>query len=233
MYNLEKFSKVGKITAISLGTATIIAGSGYLISNYFRKSDCDIKERHFHVYQYKYDNIKTIYDSERINLHGYRWTDEIVPYSDSQAEKLDFLEKKKLVSIYTNQDFLADFMVNHQDYNEYEYEYKEREIDHYDDNDKPVYRTVTKKAYSKDSEVSHKTGNARVVHTNYYAYKIETNDKGKKVEIKSELTDNIFDVMELYPYFKVNSFIEITYTPFQIEIENDSSLIKWIQNRLK
>lgn len=72
MYNINKIKKIGIITGISLSTVGVITAGTFLIKNYFRKSDCNLPYSHLHVYEYKYDNIETVFDSERINLHGYK-----------------------------------------------------------------------------------------------------------------------------------------------------------------
>lgn len=230
-----------KIAGIALGASAVICVSGYLIRSYFKLSDCDIDKRHFHVYRHNSKDITTTFDSERLHLHGYTWTDEIVDYSKSSKELYDLLEKYGMVSIYRNNDYLKDFMAKHSDYEEYEYWYEEKEIDHYvtrdgeetyfstssymDENgdyyteeNTPVYKYVKKYDYTTDKSHSHLTGDARVVHYKYYGYKVVDDGNGKKKVAKSDLVDNLLDsdFMEYYPYFKVNDFSKVEYQPFKI-----------------
>ena len=231
MYNINKIKKIGIITGISLGTVGIITASTFLIKSYLRKSDCNLDYSHVHVYEYKYSDIETVFDSERINLHGFRWTDRVESYGENDLDRIHFMEDKRLISIYRNLDYLEKYMEDNSDYEEYEYSYKVKEVDYYVDavtgkrtmsssgNVRPIYKYVTKYDYSRDINHSDLTGNARTVHTKYYAYNICMQDNGKYKMIKSDLVDDITDseLIELYPYFKLGNFSEIEYTKYKID----------------
>ena len=219
MYNTNKIKKIGIITGISLGTVGIIATSTFLIKNYFRKSDCNLPYSHLHVYEYKYGDIETVFDSERINLHGFKWTDRVESYGEDELDRIHFMEDKRLVSVYRNMDYLIDYMESNSDYEEYEYSYHTRELSHYDSEGKPVYRNVTRYDYTKDINHSSLTGNARTVHTKYYLCNIDKDSNGKYIMNKSELVDDITDseLVEYYPYFRVEDFSKKEYYKYKID----------------
>ena len=219
MYNTNKIKKIGIITGISLGTVGIIATSTFLIKNYFRKSDCNLPYSHLHVYEYKYGDIETVFDSERINLHGFKWTDRVESYGEDELDRIHFMEDKRLVSVYRNMDYLVDYMEKNSDYEEYEYSYHTRELSHYDSEGKPVYRNVTRYDYTKDINHSSLTGNARTVHTKYYLCNIDKDSNGKYIINKSELVDDItdFELVEYYPYFRVEDFSKKEYYKYKID----------------
>ena len=219
MYNINKIKKIGIITGVSLSTVGIITASTFLIKNYLRKSECTIPYSHLHVYEYKYGDIETVFDSERINLHGFRWTDRVESYGENDLDRIHYMEDKRLVSVYRNMDYLVDYMENNSDYEEYEYSYRRRELSHYDSEGKAVYRYVTRYDYTKDINHSSLTGNARTVHMKYYLYKIDKNNDGKFTMNKSELVDDITDseLVEYYPYFRIGDFSKKEYYKYKID----------------
>ena len=230
MYNTNKIKKIGIITGISLGTVGIITASTFLIKNYLRKSDCNLPYSHLHVYEYKYGDIETVFHSERINLHGFKWTDRVESYGEDDLDRINYMEDKRLVSVYRNMDYLVDYMENNSDYEEYEYWYEKKEIDYYVDetgkrvmsssgNVRPVYKYVKKYDYTTDIDHNNLTGDARTVHTKYYLYKIDKNNDGKFTMNKSELVDDITDseLVEYYPYFRIGDFSKKEYYKYKID----------------
>lgn len=221
MYNTNKIKKIGIITGISLGTVGIITTSTFLIKNYLRKSDCNLPYSHLHVYEYKYGDIETVFHSERINLHGFKWTDRVESYGEDDLDRINYMEDKRLVSVYRNMDYLVDYMENNLDYEEYEYSYHRRELAYYKSDGVPVYHYVTRYDYTKDINHDNLTGDARTVHTKYYLYNIEKDSNGKYNMKKSELVDDITDseLVEYYPYFRVEDFSKKEYYNYKIDIK--------------
>ena len=110
MYNINKIKKIGIITGISLGTVGIITAGTLLTKNYLRKSDCNLPYSHLRIYEYKYGDIETLFHSERINLHGFKWTDRVESYGEDDLDRINYMEDKRLVSVYRNMDYLVDYM---------------------------------------------------------------------------------------------------------------------------
>lgn len=219
MYNINKIKKIGIITGISLSTVGIIATSTFLIKNYLRKSDCNLPYSHVHIYKKNYEDIETIFDSERINLHGYTWTDRVETYGENDLDRIHFMEKNNLVSVYRNIDYLTNYMEKNSDYDEYEYSYMKREVSYYDSEGKAHYHYVRRYSYSNDIDHSNLTGDARTVHTKYYLYNITKDDNGKYVMNKSNLVDDVTDpeLIENYPYFRVGDFSKKEYYDYEID----------------
>ena len=230
MLDIKKKKIAGVITGISLAGALVIGGSAYLIKYYFRNSECDLDYDHLHVYKRNFSDVVTVFDSERMNLHGYSWTNEIKPYSEHDIDRIHYMEKKDLVSIYDNSEYLKTYMEKNKDYDEYEYFYQEKVVDYYIDqatgvismsgtgNVRPVYKYVTKYDYTADINHSNLTGAARTVHKKYYAYNIKK-DNDEFTSSKSEEVDDIMDLAEMYPYFKPNSFSKTEYINYRINLK--------------
>ena len=230
MLDIKRKKVVGVITGITLAGSLVIGGSTYLIKSYFRKSDCNLDDRHLHVYNKYFSDIKTVFDSERMNLHGYSWTEETRPYSEHDIDKIHYMEDKGLVSIYDNFEYLKSYMEKNKDYDEYEYSYQEKEVDYYVDavtglislsgtgNVRPVYKYVTKYSYTTDINHSNLTGDARTVHKKYYGYDIKK-ENDKFTSKKSELVDDIMDLVEMYPYFKPGNFSKTEYIDYKLDLK--------------
>lgn len=233
---------------VNLRLASSVLIAVMLFSGCSKKMDCDVQNRHFHIYNK--DGIETLFDSEKEYKNDYKWTKETVEYSDELNDEIKFLEKNNLVHISNNLEYLVDYMVRNPEHIEYEYSYEAQEIDHYigmngiaytpttvvtkvgvDGKPEmttiintPVYKTVIKTDFTTDESVSQKTGKVRNAQVKYYSYKIVTKDNGEKVIEKSGLTDNILDLRDEYPYFNPNGFTNVVYTEFTID--NNSVLSK-------
>lgn len=256
MLNFEKNHKKCNIIIPSKGkTIKIMAGSALtvvlLFSGCTKNMDCNIKDKHFHLYQR--NGIKTIYDSEKEYVNGYEWTDKTVKYTDELNEEVKALKKTDLVRISSNTEYLTNYMEENNCYIEYEYSYMAREIKYYIGStgisssptsittvigpdgtprpvsvpNTPVYHYVQKEDFTRDESVENKTGDTRVVYTRYYAYKISVNDKGKKEFERSELTDDILEIADEYPYFNPYEFVSKKYE--YLTPEKSKTLSKYIQ----
>ena len=150
------------------------------------------------------------------------------------------MDKHNVVRIGDNKEYLERFMDNNNEFLEYEFEYEEREIDYYTTPDgsityssisietdsdgktktvanTPHYKWVTKTDFTRNPNVARFTGRVRDAKTYYYGYKIVVNDKGKRKLEKSNLTNNIFEYIDSYPYFKPSWFTQVKYSsPYYI-----------------
>jgi hypothetical protein len=179
-------------------------------------ADCDISEYHAHKY-YNEDGFVRYLNEEFLNYDGYTRDDEFIYLNEEDKYLNNFIKYKDLLLISDNIDLINNIVLNNKDYIEYRYSYLVLESDYnsiYNN-----YPLTLKKRYSWTKDASHEnlTGEERLCHYVYNAYKLEKNDKGKYVVIKSEYSDNIYDLMDEYPYIKTD-FYRI------IDVKDDSIL---------
>ena len=190
----------GKKTVAGLLIAALLALPGCS-----KKSDCEING--YHLHRYEKAGIVRYLDEEELHYKGYDWTNNVV-YIESKDQKLyDFEEKKGLIRIEDNVEYLQDLQESNTDYMEYRYAYTYLQpfpISH--STGKFTYTTfmyipVTHYSWTTDPNHSRLTGQTRICHHVYTGYKV-VEENGKYKVVESPQVDDIFSISEEYPYFK-------------------------------
>ena len=191
-----------------------------------KKSDCDVKARHVHLYKKNARNavIQTYLNSEDMRTYdGYNWNKE---YIEVTTEDLEFYKtKEKLFDGALNWDYLYNIMKSQKDYLEFYYYYTE---DYYvsctdeDGNECGYWATDTHQGWTQNPNYRGVTGKVRVVHSRFFGYRIVKKD-GKYVLEKSKSVDDIRDVIQNYPYFSEECINKVN-REYQVDRNKLSSL---------
>lgn len=200
--NLKKLVALkGVALVLVLTTATTsLAGCS-------KKSDCSIDTYHAHKYVDDEGYVRYI-DKEYISYEGYDWTDEYVELSENEKDLYKFFDKKNLLKIDDNLDVILSQQEKNCDYIEYRYSYTYMmPIPHVMRSGKTsityfTYIPTTHHSWTTDPNHSRLTGEQRVCHHVYTAYKVEKDENGDYVLIPSSEVDDITTVMDEYPYIK-------------------------------
>ena len=185
-------------------------------------SDCN--ERSYHLHKYVKDGLVRYFPKEKLNYRGYKWTDEYVFVSRDEEELVNFEQRKGLIKIDDNIDYLNVERESKEDFVEYEYEYTEtwttmnpvtigKTTTYY-----PVFHEETREDWTDNPNHSDLTGLARTGHHMYVAYKVERNERGKLTLVESPQVENLMDIKDEYPYIKEDHIV-IDYTKFKLEEE--------------
>lgn len=196
----------GAFTAALATTISLMSLTGCT-----KKMDCDIEAEHAHIYTSD-ENFLSYGTKEYEHIGDLYWTEEIVPVTD----EIEYMEDKDLLKIEENIGALEQDTKNDFPYIEYEYKYTTTTFVSTGKTVIPI--TTTHRNFTTDENHSRLTGRIRNVEYKYQAYKITTNKKGKKKLVKSDLVDNIEDIMDEYPYFKLKDFKQKVYSePYEKE----------------
>ena len=195
------FTLKGVALVLVLTTATTsLAGCA-------KKADCFIDSYHAHKYIDDEGYVRYI-DKEYISYEGYEWTDEYVELSESEKDLYKFFDKKNLLKIEDNLDIILNQQDKNCDYIEYRYSYTYMmPIPHTMRSGKSTityftYIPTTHHSWTTDSNYSGLTGEQRICHYVYTAYKVLKDENGDYVLIPSSEVDDITTVMNDYPYIK-------------------------------
>lgn len=206
--NFEKFNDLkGVALALVLATPLMLTGCG-------KKADCNIKPNHAHLYQSKTGYVRYI-DKEYLKYEGYERHDDYV-IIEGYEDLYKFLNKKDLLSISDNLDLIKQTQDSNHDYTEYRYKYTYMQpIAHTRKVGKTTttyftYIPSTRYSWTSDPNHSRLTGETRVCHHMYVAYKIEKNEKGKYVLVESPKVDDLTAIMDEYPYIKKKYTVIVT-----------------------
>lgn len=199
------------ITAL-IGVPIVITAIGIGLS----KSKCKIDQYHAHKYLNDKKIVRYI-DSEFYRVQGYNRQDDYILVDESQKKLMEFELKNGLIKICDNKEYLENLEKENQDFIEYRYKYIYHEsIPHYIKTGKSwhiyyTHRDVEKYSWTTDSEVANATGEERICHNVYEAYKIELDNNGKLKLTSSGEVDSLKEVMDEYPYIKDNFKKVINY----------------------
>ena len=177
------------------------------------KSDCSVGDDHVHLYTK--GGYKRYIESEYLTCDGFSWNEEYKYLNRKDIELQKFLDKKNLFCIDLNEEVIKSVLEQREDYFEYEYKYDSWES-------KTTYNPVTeenetkmvqveKKAWTTDANHFRLTGRVRLCHPVYQAYRVEKNEKGKYICIKSSLVDDVLAISSEYPYINRN-YCQTAYT---------------------
>lgn len=205
---------------ICAGIASISLIIGGLVGSKEEKK-CDIYDGyHVHCYTYNINDnvcINRYVNSEKDSLWNlstyYNKTDKYIPATTEDLKIYNLLSKKELFDGRDNIDYINYQIENNKDYLEFYYYYTttrtvyhtKTHIDsegHTHTESIPEVVTDVHSGWSEDSYHRGVTGKTRVVHKKYFAYKV-INDDELSLE-KSELVDDIREIINEYPYINVN-----------------------------
>lgn len=200
--NVKKFLSLSGVVLVLVGSLTACG----------KKAECNITGNHAHLFKNEKGYIRYI-DKEYLTYEGYtRYED--YQNIDGQEELYKFLDKKDLMRIDDNLDLLLAIQDTNKNYTEYRYKYTYMQpIPHTMRVGKVTttyftYIPHTRYSWTSDPNHSRLTGETRLCHHVYVAYKIEKDEKGKYVLIPSPQVDDITTVMEEYPYIS-NKYCKI------------------------
>ena len=171
-----------------------------------KKAECNISESHAHSYTNEEGYVRYL-NREHLKYEGYLRSDDFINI-EGQEELYKFLEKKDLIRIDDNLELITNIQEQNIDYMEYRYRYTYMQpIPHTRKVGKVTstyftYIPVTRYSWTTNSNRSGLTGETRICHHVYTAYKIEKNEKGKYVLIPSEDVEDLTTVMEEFPFIK-------------------------------
>jgi hypothetical protein len=201
--NLQFFKNPRNKTKIF---AAILAGSifasgltGFAYAN-ATTMDCEVGDTHGHVYTSGTGYV-TVLESEKQHVGDLFWTDNVVELTEEMA----LMQKYKLLKIEDNVEALNKEFIQNQSFTEYEYTYtyNGRVTVKVGGAMVSKKRTRTSSDWSTDPDVLDATGRARDTNYQYYGYKLVEKENGSFELVRSELVDDIFDIANEYPYFKI------------------------------
>ncbi len=197
--NLNKMISLRGVALALVTTAMVgcLAGCG-------DKAECSIEGNHAHLYTDKNGYVRYI-DKEDLEYEGFSRSDEYVAFADEEKDFYKFLDKRNLIKIEDNIDVIKAQQEQNKDYLEYRYSYIFLQpIPPY-----YTYISVTHHSWTSDPNHSDLTGEQRLCHYVYTAYKIEKDEHGKYVLIPSDSVDDITTVMDEYPYIICDNFSKV------------------------
>ncbi len=208
------------------GVALVLVASGIVTSltGCGKKAECNISGNHAHLYQNEQGYIRYI-DKEYLSYEGYQRQEDYVSI-EGEEDYYKFLNKKDLLRIDDNLDLILAEQERNQDYMEYRYSYIYLQpIPHTRKIGKVTstyftYIPVTRHSWTKDANHSRLTGETRVCHYVYVAYKVEVNEKGKYVLIPSSQVDDITIIMDEYPFIKKTFHKVVTLDGVEADYED-------------
>lgn len=171
-----------------------------------KKVDCNIQSKHAHLYQNNTGFVRYI-NKEYSSYEGYTRQEEYINI-EGQEDLYKFLDNKNLIPIKDNIDLILKTQELNNDYKEYRYRYIYMQpIPHTVRSGKTtrIYYTYMPQArYSWTTNLNRSglTGEERICHYVYIAYKVEKNEKGKYVLIPSEQVEDLSEIAGEYPYIK-------------------------------
>ena len=200
-FNLKKLFGVRGISFVLAISAlpAMLTGCG-------KKADCDVSGKHAHLYRSTSGYVRYI-DKEYLSYEGFDRQEEYISI-EGQEDLYKFLDKKDLMPIIDNLDLIIETQEKNCDYKEYRYKYRWLQpIPHIIHTGKSTmtyftYIPHTRYSWTSNPERSGLTGEERICHYVYTAYKIEKDEDGKYVLIPSPDTEDLTTVMDEYPYIK-------------------------------
>ena len=212
--NLKKF--------LSLSGAVLVLMTSMTACG--KKADCNVSGSHAHLYKNEKGYVRYI-DKEYLTYEGYSRNEEYIDI-EGQEDLYKFLDKKDLMRIDDNLDLLLAVQGTNKDYTEYRYRYTYMQpIPHTMRVGKTTttyftYIPHTRYSWTSDPNHSRLTGETRLCHHQYVAYKIEKNEKGKYVLIPSPQVDDITTVMDEYPYINKKYCVIVTMDGKEADYED-------------
>lgn len=217
---MNKQNKIKFISGILVANISLIS-----LSSCSKNVDCNVKEEHAHLYTSDDGKLDKYIISEKESKNGLKRNDTYIEIDDKVEKLINFENTHGLYRISINNKKIKEIENNCKNFTEYEYKHRYCTYVHTGKTTIPVWHTSYN--YTADKNHSNLTGNTRLAHHMFRGYKIEKNEKGKYVVIKSKLYDKIDDIPKEYIYVK-NDVFELVYkeinkekTTYKDEEEND------------
>lgn len=218
-FNLKKLFSLRGV-ALVLAVAAIPA----TLTGCGKKADCSIEEKHAHLYKNESGYVRYI-DKEYLSYEGYERNEEYVSI-EGQEDLYKFLDKKDLIPIKDNLDLIIKTQEQNCDYKEYRYRYTFLQpIPHIIHTGKSTmtyftYIPHTRYSWTSNPERSGLTGEERICHYVYVAYKVEKDENGKYVLIRSPEVEDLSEVASEYPYIKKKFHVIVTLDGKEADYED-------------
>ena len=207
-FNYDKLKTLkGVAFALVLVSPLALTGCG-------KEAECLVEESHAHMYRSNLGYVRYIED-EHLRYDGYDRYDDYIRI-DGKEDLYKFIKKKDLLKIEDNLDLILSKQAEDEDYIEYRYKYTYMQpIPHTRKVGKTTttyYTYIPRTRYSWTSDPNHSrlTGETRLCHHMYVAYKVEKNDKGKYVLIPSDKVEDLTTIMDEYLYIKKDFTVIVT-----------------------
>lgn len=196
--NIDKMFRLRGVSLVLVATvlATGLAGCG-------KKADCNVEGSHAHLYTNE-DGMERYVAKEYESYEGFERHDESIPLTEEEATLYKFLDKKDLVSLDDNLEFLLAQQEQNKDYVEYRYSYRKRVTRLVGKT--PMRMTVTRYSWTSNPNHPDLTGETRNCHYVYQGFNVYKDDRGKYVVIPSEEVDDINKLVGEYAYVKVGYY---------------------------
>ncbi len=205
--------KIGKkFVPFALSGALVVTG----LAGCGKKMDCDIEDVHIHKYVSE-EGFESYKEGEYEKNSDMYWTEENVTLN----KQLELISDFDLIRIDDNLEALENATRNDLPFIEYEYKYSYTVPMRIGKT--TVLSPRTGKRFTTDSEHSRMTGYVRDVEYKYKSYKIGENKRGKCIIIESDLVDDLTDIKDEYPYFKLSDYKQKVYSE---KYEQDKVLVK-------
>lgn len=202
-----------------------------------KEVDCSISDAHAHLYQNEAGFIRYI-DEEYTSYKGFERQDDYIIIEDEE-DIYKVMKKHGLMRIDDNLEVIKKQQEENKDYFEYRYKYTYMNpIPHVHSNGKTTtvfytYNPVTRYSWTTDENHRKLTGEIRLCHYTYTAYKIVENEKGKLVIKASEPVDDITTIMDEYPYIQksYSKIVNIDGTDLDYEDGPEENMTSEEKNR--
>lgn len=216
--NKKKLNSLrGVALVLVLATPFSLIGCG-------KKVECSVNGNHAHMYKNEAGYVRYI-ENEHLSYEGYARDQQYISI-EGEEELYKFLNKKNLMRIDDNLEIIKETQEKQDDYMEYRYKYTYMQpIPHHMKVGKVTttyftYMPVIRYSWTSDSNRSSLTGETRMCHYLYGAYKIEKDEQGKYVLVSSPYVDDLTTVMDEYPYIKKDYYKIVTLDGKEVDYED-------------
>ena len=213
-----------KLRSLKGALLALVMVSPLALSGCVKKADCDVSGSHAHMYKNELGYVRYI-EKEALKYEGYERLDDYISI-DGEEELYKYLTKKDLMRIDDNLDLIVNTQDSQTDYTEYRYKYTYlMPIPHTMKVGKITttyysYVPMTRHSWTSDPNHSNLTGETRLCHYVYTAYKVGKNEKGKYVMISSPYVDDLTTVMNEYPYIEKKFYTVVTTDGAALDYED-------------
>lgn len=207
--NLKKMVKLRGVALVLVASTAVLGLTGC-----GKQAECSIEGSHAHKYVNDSGYIRYI-DKEYLSYEGFDRTEEYISFASSEEDLYRFYDAKDLMLISDNLDLVLQQQEKNQDFVEYRYSYTSLlPIPHTMHIGKTTtmyftYIPTTRHSWTTDSNHDRLTGEQRLCHYVYTAYKVEKDEKGNFVLVPSPEVDDITTVMDEYPYITTRYYKKI------------------------
>lgn len=201
------------------GVALLICGS-VLLTGYGKEAECPINGYHIHKYTDEAGYTKYV-ESEKMSLGEFNRNDEYILISKEEEEYYKKVNKAKLLLASNNYETIDKLLEENSDY--LEYEYRHTYITYMMSGKVLIPITHVSYNWTTDKNDSRLTGKVRIIHPMYQAYDIKKDENGKLVVVVSDIVDNLYDVIDEYPYIRKDDVKE-TVLDDTLSLDSDGNV---------